>query len=95
MSPVELAENFDLSEDTLADWRSQRKGPPYLKVGKNIWYLKEHIDTWAESQLIGEDNGITSKMRNVALQVQVQRKGIRGNDRFGRHRRKQDGGSTV
>jgi hypothetical protein len=59
MSPEELAGNFDLSTDTLADWRSQRKGPPHLKVGKNIWYPKEYVDTWAEAHLIGENDGIT------------------------------------
>jgi hypothetical protein len=71
------------------------KGPPYLKIGKNIWYPKEHIDTWAEAHLIGENNGNTSTMRKVALPVQLPREGVRGNNRFGRHRRKQDGCPTV
>jgi len=37
MSPEQVANNFGLSVATLADWRSQKAGPEYIKTGREIW----------------------------------------------------------
>jgi excisionase family DNA binding protein len=38
LNPEEVAEITGLSLDTLAQWRSQRRGIPYLKVGRAVRY---------------------------------------------------------
>jgi len=38
LTPTEVAELTGLSLQTLAQWRSQRRGIPYLKVGRTIRY---------------------------------------------------------
>src|SRR4051812_12539490 len=46
LTPEELAQNLHLSPATLAAWRSERRGPPFVKVGRRIWYPKETFDGW-------------------------------------------------
>ncbi|PYV07437.1 MAG: DNA-binding protein [Acidobacteria bacterium] len=46
LSPEELAAMVELKPTTLADWRSARKGPRYLRVGRKIWYPKAFVDVW-------------------------------------------------
>ena len=36
LSPLELAEALGMSKDTLAYWRSQKRGPAYYSVGPKI-----------------------------------------------------------
>ncbi len=38
LTPEEVAELTGLSTETLAQWRSQRRGIPYLKVGRCVRY---------------------------------------------------------
>lgn len=85
MSPEQVAANFGLSVATLADWRSQKRGPNYIKTGGNIWYPEEFVDSWAESQIVRTSNAIEGKKREVALPVPSRREKVRGNNRFGRH----------
>lgn len=37
------------SEKTLAQWRSQGKGPPFLKIGGRILYARADLDAWLAS----------------------------------------------
>jgi excisionase family DNA binding protein len=37
-----------LSEETLAQWRSQRRGIPYLKVGRSVRYALADVQTYLE-----------------------------------------------
>jgi hypothetical protein len=91
MSPKELAQEFELSEARLADLRSQRKGPPYFKFG-GIWYPKTEFDEWIKKQMIiGGEDGVEEKERQVALPVPVQGARIHGQHRFGRHLTKHEG----
>jgi hypothetical protein len=34
------------SVDTLATWRSQKKGPAYVKLGKRVFYTVNDIAQW-------------------------------------------------
>src|SRR2546426_4411025 len=91
LSPEELAAMVELSPKTLADWRSARKGPCYLRVGRKIWYPKDLVDDWLETQ-IQEGENVTSKPKgNLALPIQIRREGAKRNHPFGRHRTKHDG----
>ena len=38
LSPEQVAELTGLSPETLAQWRSQRRGIPYLKIGRKVRY---------------------------------------------------------
>lgn len=38
------------STDTLATWRSQKKGPPFVKLGKRVFYTQQDIVQW----IVGE-----------------------------------------
>ncbi len=39
-----------IPEKTLANWRSQGKGPKYLKVGRHVRYRMPDLDAWLDAQ---------------------------------------------
>ncbi len=41
-----------ISVGTLRNWRSQRMGPAYLKVGKAVLYSVRQLDEWDLKQTI-------------------------------------------
>jgi hypothetical protein len=90
MSPEELAREFGIGVQRLADLRSQGKGPPYFKFG-GIWYPKGGFDLWVEKSMEGEEFDTKKEERQLALPVRVQGTRILGEHRFGRHTTKQDG----
>lgn len=91
ISKEELAQNLGLATATLADWRSQRKGPAYVKVGRKIWYLRDRIQQWLLAQIRETKNdGNSQPRREVALPLQTRRKTICRNNRLGRHSTKRE-----
>lgn len=44
----EVAERYRglISVRTLANWRSLKQGPRYLKCGKTVLYAEEELDAW-------------------------------------------------
>lgn len=44
----EVAEITGLSRETLAQWRSQRRGIPYLKIGRAVRYDPAEVRTYLE-----------------------------------------------
>src|SRR5438105_619220 len=91
LSPEELAQNLGLSPATLADWRSQGRGPAYLKAGRRIWYPKVHVERWIQSQIHETTNVTEKSQRDLALPLQTERQGIQRNNRLGRHKTKHEG----
>jgi integrase len=67
ISKEELAQNLGLSVATLADWRSQRKGPAYVKVGRQIWYLRDRVKQWLLSQIRETNHGTSEPRGEVAF----------------------------
>src|ERR1700682_4182378 len=65
LSPEELAQNLDLSPATLATWRCQRKGPSFLRIGRKIWYPKEHVKSWLDSALTMNQASSSIGLREV------------------------------
>ncbi len=51
-TPRDLEREYQLSVKTLADWRSQGKGPPYFKLGNAVRYRAEEIEKWIASSRI-------------------------------------------
>lgn len=42
-----------LSVETLAQWRSQRRGIPYLKISRNcVRYRKVDLDAWLQERIV-------------------------------------------
>jgi len=61
-----------LSAATLADWRSQGRGPAYLSVGRKIWHPQDRVEKWLQTKLREtEEDGNTKAQRNMALPVQA------------------------
>ncbi len=48
LTPIEVAELTGLSTDTLAQWRSQRRGIPYLKIGRAVRYDPTDVQAYLE-----------------------------------------------
>lgn len=43
----------DFSEKTLANWRSEGKGPKYHKVGRHVRYDWADVNAWLAEQVAG------------------------------------------
>ena len=46
----EVADSCSISVLTLRKWRSQRRGPKYLKIGALVRYRPEDVDAWIVAQ---------------------------------------------
>ena len=44
------AEYLTLSKQTLETWRTQGRGPKYLKIGRSVVYRRSDLDEWANTQ---------------------------------------------
>lgn len=45
-----------LAEQTLARWRSEGHGPPYVKLGKKVYYRAGDLRRWIDSQGVTPPN---------------------------------------
>jgi predicted DNA-binding transcriptional regulator AlpA len=53
LTAVEVAALTGLSMETLAQWRSQRRGLPYVKISRNcIRYRQVDLDHWVEERMV-------------------------------------------
>lgn len=52
VSPKELAALTGIPVGTWASWRSQRRGPSYIKAGSRVLYPKESVLDWLETGLV-------------------------------------------
>lgn len=50
ISPEQAAERYGVNKGTLGNLRTQKKGPPYLKVGRKVLYRVKDFETWLFSQ---------------------------------------------
>lgn len=56
LSPREVAAAYGIAEKTLANWRSQGKGPAYHKLGGKVRYAAVDMEDWArESRVLTID----------------------------------------
>lgn len=47
----EVAARWGLSPRTLEAWRSERRGPAFLKIGGRVHYRLEDIEAWEAEQV--------------------------------------------
>jgi excisionase family DNA binding protein len=53
LTAEEVAEQTGLSVETLAQWRSQRRGIPFVKISRNcVRYQKSDLDTWIQERIV-------------------------------------------
>ena len=53
------------SVDTLATWRSQKKGPAYVKLGKRVFYTINDMTQWAVK--IGQEQNAAPTMADAIM----------------------------
>lgn len=50
LTPEQLAIWLGLSLNTVNQWRYLKRGPRFLKIGKNVRYAEEDVLAWLEQQ---------------------------------------------
>jgi predicted DNA-binding transcriptional regulator AlpA len=56
LTAVEVAEITGLSIETLAQWRSQKRGVPYVKIARNVVrYRQQDVDLWIGQRIVRVD----------------------------------------
>lgn len=56
LTPNDVAEQTGLSIETLAQWRSQRRGIPYVKISRNcVRYRQSDLDGWLSERIVRTD----------------------------------------
>jgi predicted DNA-binding transcriptional regulator AlpA len=54
-----------LSVETLAQWRSQRKGIPFIKLSRNcVRYRQADLDRWLNERIVHVEEGPSNARRN-------------------------------
>ena len=65
LTPEEVAELTGLSVETLAQWRSQRRGIPFVKLSRNcVRYRQADLDAWIEQRIVRVENDSSNARRN-------------------------------
>jgi excisionase family DNA binding protein len=56
LTAQEVAAITGLSVETLAQWRSQKKGIPYVKISRNcVRYRQSDLDGWLAERIVPTD----------------------------------------
>lgn len=54
LTKEQAAEVLQVSVGTLENWRYQRKGPPFMKIGGLVRYEKGALHAWIDAQTVHE-----------------------------------------
>ena len=54
LTAEEVSERYrgEVSVGTLRNWRAQRLGPPFIKIGKSVLYPVQGLDEWDRKNLV-------------------------------------------
>jgi predicted DNA-binding transcriptional regulator AlpA len=52
LEPNDVHVLYGISEKTLANWRSQGRGPRYLKIGRLVRYAMADLEDWERSKRV-------------------------------------------
>lgn len=66
LTTEEVAQRYrgEVSVGTLENWRAQRIGPPFVKIGKAVLYPVEALDAWDLRNLVTcEDAKVVGRRR--------------------------------
>jgi predicted DNA-binding transcriptional regulator AlpA len=65
LTPGDVAQFTGLSLETLAQWRSQRRGIPFLKISRNcVRYRHCDLDAWLSERIVRVEQEPSSARRN-------------------------------
>lgn len=66
LTAEEVAEITGLSVETLAQWRSQRRGIPYVKISHNcVRYRQSDLDGWVSERIVPTSQGRDGSRRRA------------------------------
>ena len=66
LTPEDVAQITGLSTDTLAQWRSQRRGIPYLKLSRNVVrYRQGDLDAWLAERIVRVETDSSNATRRI------------------------------
>ena len=91
LSAEQVAALLKVPEQTLANWRSRKTGPPFVKLGSLVRYRSEMLADWVELQTRLTSDVTPKPGRTVALPIHGGRQMVQQKHRLGRHRTQQDG----
>jgi predicted DNA-binding transcriptional regulator AlpA len=61
----DVGEITGLSVETLAQWRSQRKGIPFVKLSRNcVRYRREDLERWLDERIVRVEQDPSNARRN-------------------------------
>jgi len=72
LTTQEVAERYRdlISTGTLENWRAQKIGPPFVKIGKAVLYPVAELDAWDKRNLVAcDDATVVGRSRRRANAV--------------------------
>lgn len=51
LSVKEVSDEYRINMNTLAKWRSERRGPRFIKVGRKILYRRDDLEDYFNSHI--------------------------------------------
>lgn len=50
LTPDQVAERYQISPDSLKEWRYKGVGPRYLRIGKRVRYRESDLEQWEQER---------------------------------------------
>jgi predicted site-specific integrase-resolvase len=50
LTPDQVAERYQISPDSLKEWRYKGRGPKFLRIGKRVRYREADLLRWEQEQ---------------------------------------------
>jgi predicted site-specific integrase-resolvase len=50
LTPDQVAERYQISPDSLKEWRYKGRGPKYVRIGKRVRYREADLERWEREQ---------------------------------------------
>lgn len=60
MDPTAVSQYLGVPIGTLANWRYQRRGPAFVRVGRHVRYRAEDVGEWLAMRAGGGESGLDS-----------------------------------
>ena len=57
LRPEEVSAVLGATLKTLANWRCERRGPPFLKIGRQVLYSLDSLTLWLDRQALMQSKG--------------------------------------
>lgn len=52
LTTEEVAASLEVTEHTLAMWRSEGKGPKFVRLGRGIFYRRSDVQEWIDASVV-------------------------------------------